>query len=58
MCGNCMAKDKQSTYENFRTKPILGNSKIIHGKTSVDNMGGANPSPVNPGKASKKGTKT
>ncbi len=36
-------------------KPVLGNSKLIHGKTSVDNAGGQGPSPVNPGKASKKG---
>lgn len=36
-------------------KPLLGNSKHIHGITSVDNAGGHGPDPVNPGKASKKG---
>lgn len=43
-----------STIENFKTKPRLGNDPALHGKTSVDNMGGANPPPINPGKASKK----
>jgi hypothetical protein len=27
-------------------KPVLGNSKFIHGKTSVDNAGGQGPDPV------------
>lgn len=38
-----------------KPKPVLGNSSIIHGKTSVDNAGGQGPSPVNPGKSRKKG---
>lgn len=37
-----------------KPKPMLGNSSALHGKTSTDNAGGANPPPVNPGKASKK----
>jgi hypothetical protein len=38
-----------------KPKPMLGNDPRLHGKTSVDNAGGANPPPVNPGKARKKG---
>ncbi len=37
-----------------KPKPLLGNSPLLHGKVNTDNAGGANPSPVNPGKASKK----
>lgn len=36
-----------------KPKPRLGNDPVLHGKHSVDNMGGANPPPMNPGKASK-----
>ncbi len=38
-----------------KPKPRLGNDPALHGKSSVDNAGGANPPPRNPGKASKKG---
>lgn len=38
-----------------KPKPALGNNKGLHGKVNTDNAGGANPPPVNPGKASKKG---
>ena len=34
-------------------KPRLGNDPNLHGKTSVDNAGGANPPPVNPSKKRK-----
>jgi hypothetical protein len=37
-----------------KPKPMLGNNPNLHGKTSVDNAGGANPPSVNPGKAGKK----
>ncbi len=33
-----------------KPKPKLGNDPKLHGKTSVDNAGGANPRPVNPSK--------
>jgi hypothetical protein len=52
-----MAKIKSvdySTIENFRTKPRLGNDPILHGKTSVDNAGGANPPAINPSKKKRK----
>lgn len=38
-----------------KPKPRLGNDPVLHGKTSVDNAGGANPPSVNPGKSRKKG---
>lgn len=31
-----------------KPKPRLGNDPNLHGKTSVDNAGGANPPPRNP----------
>jgi len=37
-----------------KPKPKLGNSSVLHGKMNTDDAGGANPPPVNPGKASKK----
>ena len=37
-----------------KPKPRLCNDPNLHGKHSVDNAGGNNPLPVNPGKASKK----
>lgn len=43
-----------STIENFRTKPRLGNDPNLHGKTSVDNAGGANPPSRNPSKKKRK----
>lgn len=33
-----------------KPKPKLGNDSNLHGKTSVDNAGGANPPSVNPSK--------
>lgn len=41
-----------------KKKPVLGNSTVIHGKTSVDNAGGHGPDPVNPGKPRKQNKKT
>ncbi len=35
-------------------KPKLGNSTVLHGKTSVDNAGGANPPSKNPSKVKRK----
>ena len=40
--------------KKFTKKPALGNNPVLHGKTSTDNAGGANPPSVNPGKARKK----
>jgi hypothetical protein len=37
-----------------KPKPSLGNDKNLHGKTSVDNAGGANPPTVNPLKKKRK----
>lgn len=42
-------------FNDQKPKPPLGNTKGLHGKVNTDNAGGANPPPVNPGKASKKG---
>lgn len=36
-----------------KPKPRLGNDPNLHGKTSVDNMGGANPSPIKTSKKKK-----
>lgn len=36
-----------------KPKPLLGNGKL-HGISQADNAGGANPPPVNPGKAKRK----
>lgn len=36
-----------------KPKPILGNGKL-HGISQPDNMGGATPPPINPGKSIKK----
>lgn len=42
-----MKKEKRRPRGNDqKPKPVLGNSKIIHGKTSVDNAGGLGPDPV------------
>lgn len=38
----------------FKKKPALGNNPNLHGKSSTDNAGGANPPSMNPGKARKK----
>jgi hypothetical protein len=43
-----------SKLNDLKSKPMLGNNPKLHGKTSVDNAGGANPPSVNPSKASKK----
>lgn len=37
-----------------KPKPFLGNKAVLHGKVNTDGAGGANPPPVNPGKAGKK----
>jgi hypothetical protein len=36
-----------------KPKPRLGNDPNLHGKSSVDNAGGANPDSVNPSKKKK-----
>lgn len=45
--------DMAKSLNDQKPKPRLGNDPVLHGKRSVDNAGGANPPPVNPGKASK-----
>jgi hypothetical protein len=47
-------KGDYATIENFKTKPKLGNDPALHGKTSVDNAGGANPPAINPSKKKKR----
>ncbi len=47
-------KGDYATIENFKTKPKLGNDPHLHGKTSVDNAGGANPPSINPSKKKKR----
>jgi len=37
-----------------KPKPRLGNDPNLHGKTSVDNAGGANPPPLNPSNKKRK----
>ena len=37
-----------------KPKPRLGNDPHLHGKSSVDNAGGANPPTVNPSKKKRK----
>ena len=48
------AKYSDSTLENFDTKPRLGNDKALHGHSSVDWSGGANPPTKNPSKKKRK----
>ena len=39
---------KNGKLNDQKPKPRLGNDPVLHGKTSVDNAGGANPPPRNP----------
>lgn len=47
------AKMMAGKLNDQKPKPRLGNDPNLHGKTSVDNAGGANPPAINPSKKKK-----